>query len=75
MIVKTYTASSLDEAMANAKAELGQNLILLTERKKRIGGFLCFGGKKIVEVTVVLEDTSSKKIISKKSQSFAKYYN
>ena len=60
MIVKTYTASSLDEAMANAKAELGQNIILLIESKKRIGGFLCFGGKKIVEVTVVLEDPSPK---------------
>ena len=60
MIVKTYTASTTEEAMANAKAELGQNIILLTERKKQIGGFLCFGGKKIVEVTVVLEDTYPK---------------
>ncbi|WP_295916943.1 hypothetical protein [uncultured Anaerovibrio sp.] len=60
MIVKTYTASTTEEAMANAKAELGQNIILLTERKQQIGGFLCFGGKKIVEVTVVLEDTYPK---------------
>lgn len=35
MIVKTYTASTTEEAMANAKAELGQNIILLTERKNK----------------------------------------
>ncbi len=56
MIVKTYTASSLEEAMANAKAELGEKTILLHEKKIRKGGFLCFGGKKIVEATVVRED-------------------
>lgn len=56
MIIKTYTASSLEEAMANAKAELGEKIILLQEKRIRKGGFLCFGGKKIVEAIVVLEE-------------------
>ena len=56
MIIKTYTASSLEEAIANAKTELGEKIILLHEKRIRKGGFLCFGGKKIVEATVVLEE-------------------
>ena len=58
MIIRTYKASTLEEAMENAKAELGQNIILLHQRKLREGGFLCFGGKKMVEAVVVLEENS-----------------
>jgi len=60
MIVKTYTASSLEEAMANARAELGEKIILLQKKKIRKGGFLCFGGKKTVEATVVLDNSTKR---------------
>lgn len=54
MIIRTYKAATLEEAMTNAKAELGPNTILLHQKNIRKGGFLCFGGKKTIEATVAL---------------------
>lgn len=56
MIVKTFRAPTLKEAMANVKSELGVDAVILHTTKTRKGGLLGFGGKEIVEVTAAIED-------------------
>lgn len=56
MIVKTFKAPTLKEAMANVKSELGVDAVILHTTKNRKGGLLGFGGKEIVEVTAAIED-------------------
>ena len=56
MIVKTFRAPTFKEAMANAKAELGSDAILLHESRKKEGGLFGIGAKEIFEVVVAVEE-------------------
>ena len=56
MKVRRYIAESVGEAMAQVKAELGNEAIILHSRTIRQGGFLGLFGKKMIEVTAALED-------------------
>ena len=65
MIIKTYKAPTFKEAMANAKAELGPDAVLLHESRTKKGGLLGFGGKEIVEVIVAVEEPPQKKPVKR----------
>ena len=56
MIVKTFRAPSFKEAMANAKAELGPDAMLLHQSRKKEGGLFGIGAKEIFEVIVAVEE-------------------
>ena len=61
MIIKTFKAPTLKEAMANAKAELGEEAVLLHQKETKKGGLLGFGGKSIVEIIVAVEEVQAHK--------------
>ena len=56
MKVRRYLAENYPEAIAQVKAELGIDAVILHTRTIRQGGFLGFFGKKMIEVTAALED-------------------
>jgi len=56
MRVRRYVADTVGEAMAQVKAELGSDAVILHSRTIRQGGFLGFFGRKVIEVTAALED-------------------
>jgi len=62
MKVKTFNGSSLPEAIVKAKQEFGNNIILL--ESKEISAGRTKNGKKIVEVTVSVDDKTPKKVKS-----------
>lgn len=51
MILKTYRAASMADALALVKKDLGKDAVILSTRSQRVGGFLGFGGKNVVEIT------------------------
>ena len=46
--------------MADVKAELGMDAVILHTKRYRKGGFLGYKSKEIVEVTAAIEDTAKK---------------
>ncbi|MGE5654884.1 MAG: flagellar biosynthesis protein FlhF [Bacillota bacterium] len=65
MKVKRYVASSMPEAMQRIKAELGLDAVILHTREFRQGGIFGLFGKKMVEVTAAIEETSPPKAAGK----------
>ncbi len=60
MLIKSFKAPTLKEAMANVKAELGVDAVILHTSKTKKGGILGFHSKEIVEVIAAVEDEASK---------------
>lgn len=59
MIVKRYVAASMGEVLNKIKYELGNDAIIISQRRvRRKGGFLGLFSKKGVEVTVAINDNS-----------------
>ena len=56
MRIKVFKASSLKEAMAMVKDELGRDAVILHTKQYKKGGFLGYKSKEIVEVTAAIED-------------------
>ncbi len=55
MKVKVFTASNIQDAMAQVKGDLGRDAVILHTRRFRRGGFLGFFGKEMVEVMAALD--------------------
>ncbi|GIW73683.1 MAG: hypothetical protein KatS3mg103_0205 [Phycisphaerales bacterium] len=51
MGIRTYRARSMADAIDAVQRELGRDAIILHTRNYKIGGFLGFGGRPVVEVT------------------------
>lgn len=51
MNLRTYRASSIGEALAAVKKDLGREAVILHTRQVRVGGILGFGARAVVEVT------------------------
>lgn len=60
MLIKSFKAPTLKEAMANVKAELGVDAVILHTSKTKKGGILGFHSKEVVEVIAAVEDEASK---------------
>lgn len=70
MIVKKYIANNMNEAMNRIRYELGQDSVIINQRKVRKPGLKGFFSSKMVEVTAAIDnkkkitvDTSMKKSI------------
>ncbi|MCR5175922.1 MAG: flagellar biosynthesis protein FlhF [Anaerovibrio sp.] len=59
MRIKTFKAPTLKEAMANVKAELGIDAVILHTSRSRKGGLLGFGSKEVVEVIAAVEEAQT----------------
>lgn len=60
MIIKKYVGKTEEEASAQAKAELGENVVIMNVRNTRKKGFFHFLKKQQVEVTVALEEENER---------------
>ena len=56
MIIKKFTGKTEDEAVENAKKELGAGVVVMNVKKKKKKGIFSFLAPKNVEVTVALEE-------------------
>jgi len=56
MIVKTYKARDMREAIAKIKKDLGEDAVIISSRKVKRGSFFSFFKKEILEVTAALDD-------------------
>ena len=65
MRIKTFKAPTLKEAMANVKAELGIDAVILHTTRSKKGGLLGFGSKEVVEVIAAVEDEPQQKPIKR----------
>lgn len=55
MLVKTFQAASMPEALRMIKAELGPDAMILSTKKERTGGFLGFFSKQVYRVTAAID--------------------
>ncbi len=60
MIIKKYTAKTEEEAVAQAKAELGENIVVMNVKAARKKGLFGFLKKAQTEVTVAKEEESGR---------------
>ena len=60
MIIKKFTAKTEGEAVAQAKAELGENIVIMNVKNVSVKGFLGFLKKPQVEVTVAREEENER---------------
>lgn len=51
MNLRTYRARTMGDALAEVKKDLGKDAVILHTRTYKVGGWLGFGGKPMVEVT------------------------
>jgi len=58
MDLKTYRGSSMAEALAEVKKDLGKDAVILHARTTKAGGVLGFGGKPLVEITAAPADAA-----------------
>lgn len=56
MRIKVFKAPTMSEAMANVKAELGDDAVILHTKRYRKGGLMGFRSKEIVEIIAAVED-------------------
>ncbi len=59
MIVKTYKAKDMREAIAKIKKDLGEDAVIISSRKVKQGTFFSFFKKEMLEVTAALDDKPS----------------
>jgi flagellar biosynthesis protein FlhF len=55
MLVKTFQAESMPEALRMVKAELGPDAMILSTKKEKTGGFLGFFSKQVYRVTAAID--------------------
>jgi len=55
MLVKTFQAASMPEALRMVKAELGPDAMILSTKKETTGGFLGFFSKQVYRVTAAID--------------------
>lgn len=55
MLVKTFQAATVAEALRQVKAELGPDAMILSTKKERQGGILGFFSKQVVKVTAAID--------------------
>jgi flagellar biosynthesis protein FlhF len=55
MLVKTFQAASMPEALRMVKAELGPDAMILSTKKERTGGVFGFFSKQVYRVTAALD--------------------
>ena len=55
MLVKTFQAASMAEALRMVKAELGPDAMIISSKKEKTGGFLGFFCKQVYRVTAAAE--------------------
>lgn len=55
MLVKTFQAPTMAEALRQVKAELGPDAMILSTKKERQGGILGFFSKQVVKVTAAID--------------------
>ena len=55
MLVKTFQAASMPEALRMVKAELGPDAMILSTKKERTGGFFGFFSKQVYRVTAAID--------------------
>ncbi len=60
MIIKKYIAKTEEEAIENAKKELGNDVVIMNVKETKPKGFFAFLRHKLTEVTVALEDEHEK---------------
>lgn len=72
MIIKKFTAKTEEEALAEAKRELGEGIVLMNVKVVKKGGFLGLMQKQMTEITVALEEESEKKNAAKVSEAAMK---
>ena len=72
MRIKVFKAANMKEAIAQAKAELGADAVILHTKKYRKGGFLGYKSKEVVEVTAAVEDTPAARSMPKPAQTQAR---
>jgi flagellar biosynthesis protein FlhF len=51
MTLKTYRARTMGDALAEVKRDLGKDAVILHTRAYKVGGWLGFGGRQMVEIT------------------------
>lgn len=61
MIIKTFEANNLQEAIKKIKKELGEEAVILSTRKVKKGSFFSFFKREIIEVTAAIEHTDNAK--------------
>ncbi|MDX2118259.1 MAG: hypothetical protein SFY96_08775 [Planctomycetota bacterium] len=60
MDLKTYRGSSMAEALAEVKKDLGKDAVILHARTTKTGGVLGFGGTPLVEITAAPADAAGR---------------
>lgn len=60
MRVKTYRASTLAEALAEVKSDMGRDAVIIQTRRLRKGGFLGLFSSEIVEVTAAIDPAAGR---------------
>lgn len=55
MLVKTFEAVDMSEALRKVKAELGPDAMIISSKKERRGGILGFFSKEVVQVTAGID--------------------
>lgn len=60
MIIKKFQGKSEEEAIENAKKELGNNVVIMNVRSVKKKGFLALFQKQMIEVTVAVEDETER---------------
>lgn len=61
MIVKTYKARDMREAISKIKKDLGEDAIIISSKKVKQGSFFSFFKKELLEVTAAVDDKPIKK--------------
>jgi|YelNatPaOPRAMG01_1025707.scaffolds.fasta_scaffold29835_2 flagellar biosynthesis protein FlhF len=54
MKIKEFEAQTLKECLNQVRQEMGPEAVILETKKKRVGGFLGFGGKERIQITAAL---------------------
>ncbi|MDT8716641.1 flagellar biosynthesis protein FlhF [Clostridium sp. 19966] len=60
MIIKRYLVKNMNEAMTRIRYELGNEAVIVSQRKVRKGGISGLFSPKIIEVTAAVDDTKKK---------------
>jgi flagellar biosynthesis protein FlhF len=60
MIIKKYVVNSMNEAMTRIRYELGNEAVIISQRKIRKKGIIGFFSKKVIEVTAAVDNKNNK---------------
>ncbi|MBU5269056.1 flagellar biosynthesis protein FlhF [Clostridium cochlearium] len=61
MIIKKYVVNNMNEAMTRIRYEMGQDAVIISQRKVKRPGISGFFRKKVLEVTAAAESSNSKR--------------